>query len=405
MKAIRHTCKSAVLIGSIFAAFFLLAGPHAKTGSSMTPVSRHVALSSMAEDLAGSASQTVKPRVAVAAFRVSSGKELLICSAWAESLSHELAKTGKVKVISPGVLNRVLAELGLNPADMADPPAVKKAGKATKADWIVTGDISVKAEQVEITARARSTEDGAVVASSKAGVSKKEVAGLLKPAAQEGEKERAFPESREELEVRLSFVAGTDSGGAKQMISIQPGTVLHSGDLIKVLFKADRECYVYILQYGSSGEAGILFPVPEIALTNPAKKGKDYAIPPGNDWYYLDDVTGRESLYFIASVEPIKEMDKLLARLEKAGKGKDDDKLKHELTKEFDDIFRQRGVADSDKPIDITGTAGFRERNIGGVTEGPQLKVPSADGTERVRSTKIVGKGIVGRNIVFEHKH
>ncbi len=104
-------------------------------------------------------------------------------------------------------------------------------------------------------------------------------------------------------------------------INFQPGVKLISGDQFKIQFVTDGDGYVYILNFDSSGKAQIIFPHPDIALDNKVTAGRRYEVPGPNDWYYLDDVTGKETLYLIAVPFPIRNLDKLVSELRRGESG------------------------------------------------------------------------------------
>jgi hypothetical protein len=108
-----------------------------------------------------------------------------------------------------------------------------------------------------------------------------------------------------------------ETGERFEQVPLLPGGRLRSGDQFKIEFSADRDGYVYILNFDSSGQALVLFPHAGIALGNEVKAGARYQLPPReHDWYYLDNVPGRESLYLISTPFPIQNLDRLIDELQ-----------------------------------------------------------------------------------------
>ena len=94
-----------------------------------------------------------------------------------------------------------------------------------------------------------------------------------------------------------------------QLIPIGRKTVLQTGDRMKILFEPQTESFVYILYYSSQEELLMLFPSePSAASTLPGRK---YSIPSGNQWFKLDDVTGIEKFYLIASARRLEKLESL----------------------------------------------------------------------------------------------
>ena len=278
-------------------------------------------------------------RVAVVDFQELTGKDIPLCSYWAEALSGELTRLGRLNVVERRMLMQILAEQNIQASDLTKPEFITKAGKILNVKWIITGSITRLGEQVEINARAMNVKKGKVGAASKVRVFTAEVANLMGP--EENKQPTAAPvvivmptqpampaapfAANSSLDVTVSFVAAIGNrtrdllvepaSVQSQIVNIQPGTVLHSGDQIKVLFTANRDCYVYIFQFGSTGLASTIFPDPNIAVSNPVRGGGKLYIPPDNQWYYLDNNPGRESLYLVASLQPITDLDRVIYQL------------------------------------------------------------------------------------------
>jgi len=97
-------------------------------------------------------------------------------------------------------------------------------------------------------------------------------------------------------------------GGQKDFRSFGEGSVLHSGDSLKLLFKPTEAAYVYIFIVDSHGNIGRLFPTADFkgasqANRNPVQKGVQYFVPAARKSFRLDQNTGEESIYFIATRE------------------------------------------------------------------------------------------------------
>lgn len=112
-----------------------------------------------------------------------------------------------------------------------------------------------------------------------------------------------------QLKILWAFGALVGEQDQQQLIPIGRKTVLHSGDRMKILFEPQTESFVYILYYSSQEELLMLFPSePSAAPTLPGRK---YSIPVGNQWFKLDDVTGIEKFYLIASVRRLEKLESL----------------------------------------------------------------------------------------------
>jgi len=106
------------------------------------------------------------------------------------------------------------------------------------------------------------------------------------------------------LDFQINYVYR--SGGKGNYKSITNGSVLHSGDYYKIIFTPVEDCYVYIFQVDSANQLYRLFPMKGFSGVvvnnfNPVQAGKTYFIPAKYKSFELDDVTGTETIYFVAS--------------------------------------------------------------------------------------------------------
>ncbi len=106
-----------------------------------------------------------------------------------------------------------------------------------------------------------------------------------------------------ELNLTVQFYSEDDSGLVKPLES---GATLKCGQKVGLTFRADSDCFVYILWWDSNGAVGKLFPNPKLTEgTGEVKGGRTYWLPSqgGERWYCLDENPGQETVYFIASRE------------------------------------------------------------------------------------------------------
>jgi hypothetical protein len=112
-----------------------------------------------------------------------------------------------------------------------------------------------------------------------------------------------------QLKIYWAFGALIGEQNQQQLISIGRKAVLHTGDRITIRFEPQTECFIYLFYYSSQAELAILFPTdPSGARIMPGIK---YSIPANNQWFKLDDVTGIEKFYLIASVRRLEELEAL----------------------------------------------------------------------------------------------
>lgn len=201
--------------------------------------------------------------------------------------------------------------------------------------------------------------------------------------------------------------------GPWEEVIVEDGGILRSGDNLQIHFKAIADCYLYILLLDSQGRVSLLFPDQRIKMANQVRADQDYTIPPGDLWFFLDDKTGTETIYLLASYAPMSQLDKLLSEIVWV-KEDGEKELSGQIKEEIKTIYRGMGRSKIPKPetaVDIMGTAGLKRgeeeigRGIGGIRKGETREYHLSDGRAIKRVTEIVqGYATAARAISFEHR-
>ncbi|MEO7145106.1 MAG: DUF4384 domain-containing protein [Bryobacteraceae bacterium] len=113
------------------------------------------------------------------------------------------------------------------------------------------------------------------------------------------------------LGLRYSVLKRHDGNSFQE---VDPDTVFHSGDKIRLNVEANDSAYLYIVMRGSSGKWQPLFPSPKISGgDNRVERGKLYQIPPGNQGQFtFDENAGEEKLFLVLSRQPEMDFEKLI---------------------------------------------------------------------------------------------
>jgi len=129
-----------------------------------------------------------------------------------------------------------------------------------------------------------------------------------------GEKSAAL----EKLSPMLSDKQKTESLQKQPLqFELREGTILHSGDTYKIVFTPKQDAYVYIFQVDGHNQLSRLFPnqrYGETPLSQPnhyVSAGRTYHIPSEQKSFQLDQNTGEEKIYFVATTEQDHELEKL----------------------------------------------------------------------------------------------
>jgi len=126
--------------------------------------------------------------------------------------------------------------------------------------------------------------------------------------------------------IRLNIIARMPSeiqtrGTAPKYVEvgIVDGGALNSGDLFRINFQLQEEAYVYLLSSDSQGNLTKLYPEKDMGLPVKLEPQKLYFFPTGDEWLQLDNNTGQEKIYLLASPDPIKGIDIKIDLLKKSG--------------------------------------------------------------------------------------
>ena len=170
--------------------------------------------------------------------------------------------------------------------------------------------------------------------------------------------------------------------GSFTEIIVREGGMLRSGDQFQVHINSDSSAYVYIILYDSRGHASKLFPDPKIEQQGFVTAHEEVAVPDKHLWFWLDNHPGTETIYSLASAEPLPDISELLAKMESVHPGFDQSRRlePHEPIKSV-----QRGVG---------GFAGAKAADFS-VTDLNLIK--------RVTAV-VVGSGAVVRAVSFRHE-
>jgi len=169
------------------------------------------------------------------------------------------------------------------------------------------------------------------------------------------------------IELEVTVVREVVVDGSPIPVPVEDGATLRDGvgresdgDNLKIRFRTNTDCYVYAVWVDATAWSTPIFPrSTDWSYENPVEADREYSLPEGGDWLYLDDYRGVERLYFVASHDPIPELEDTLESF--IG-----------MTRSF----RTEGqeVALLDEPGEIT-------RGLAGTRPGRASAVQATDGT------------------------
>ena len=261
-----------------------------------------------------------------------------------DKLAAALTATGQVTLTDEAARRLVLAEIHQNLTDVFDRDMAQSAGRLTGAAWILKGAAYVfeTDRRAELALHLIRVETGEYrVEQSDIPVSP----ATLALRRQEMTKATVLAK-RPPLELKMAVVASRPigNGQARFLGAVRDGDRLRSNDDVKIHFQTNVDAYVYVVWVDPQGKTTLQFPSRDAGADNRVQGGRVHSAPQNEqEWYYLDETTGAETLYLVASYEPLKDLSALLRQAEAGGLGDSSD-ARNELDRLFGDL-RERGVA------------------------------------------------------------
>jgi len=119
------------------------------------------------------------------------------------------------------------------------------------------------------------------------------------------------------VKFQWAFAALKKANGSK-FEAVTKDTDLKTGDQIKFFLKVNKNCFVYLVYRSSQGELSVLFPQRFKLKSAEYTVAGDQYIPKGDEWFELDEHTGEERFYLLASVERLVGLETLINDYESA---------------------------------------------------------------------------------------
>ncbi|MGD9225129.1 MAG: DUF4384 domain-containing protein [Desulfobacterales bacterium] len=129
--------------------------------------------------------------------------------------------------------------------------------------------------------------------------------------------------SQKEANVKFQWAFGAlKKADGSKFEAVTKDTDLKTGDQIKFFIKVNENCFVYLIYRSSQGELSVLFPHRfKLQRAEYTIAGNHY-IPKGDQWFELDEYTGEERFYLLASKKRLMDLEALINDYESADAAK-----------------------------------------------------------------------------------
>jgi len=222
------------------------------------------------------------------------------------AISQELFTSGYFDIMERAAIDKIFAEQGLQQAGVTE-NEVAKVGKIIGVQKMFLGSVEQREKHYSLVLKLVNVETGRVE-----NMISEEYKGDLDGLLGKGIKKMVKKFTKEDLglkaiEIKVSFIA-TRKG---KTFDVKSGDTLKSGDRLRLTLKPNQRCHVYVINKDARENFYTLFP-------NPAQRYKalsadeEYSVPNEGESFELDEVTGREYVYIIASLTPLNGIESLI---------------------------------------------------------------------------------------------
>lgn len=186
-------------------------------------------------------------------------------------------------------------------------------------------------------------------------------------------------EESAEQQVELRWALGAKDAEGDKPSAVHKDSRLETGTRLKFLLEPLSPGSVYLILLDSNDDVHVLY-----RESTQAYDGKAY-VPPGRQWFEVDDPPGRETFFLLASVDPLDELDQLLDQL---GDSADGTGLSDAIVAEIRRV--QKANRNFSKPVEKPVMIGGRTRDA------------NPDALDQL-ATQVTAERFFGKTITIDH--
>ena len=167
--------------------------------------------------------------------------------------------------------------------------------------------------------------------------------------------QQSASQSNNSIKFQWAFGALKKANGSN-FEAVTKDTVLKTGDQIKFFLDVNQNCFVYLIYRSSQGDLSVLFPRRFQLLSAEYTVAGNHYIPADDQWFELDEHTGEERFYLLASVERLMDLEALVNHYESAGKAKKSE-LAQKILAEIRELRKKhlKFKTYAERPVNIIG--------------------------------------------------
>jgi hypothetical protein len=195
------------------------------------------------------------------------------------------------------------------------------------------------------------------------------------------------------ISFRLAFGSRPAGESGVRAAPVESGAVLKSGDRLKFLIEPRSAMFLYLVHVNPAGELALILPEdPRAAAVGP---GRAALAPPGAGWFELDAQTGQERFMLLASAEPLRRLEELLAQHAAMTDRSRRPAVAEAILNEIKQLkLKERPLSQpAEKPV-----------RIGGSVRDPSPPPPEALSDLSALAVEITAPGLFTRTYTVEHR-
>jgi hypothetical protein len=168
--------------------------------------------------------------------------------------------------------------------------------------------------------------------------------------------EPAGGKESDEIIFQWAFCTLRKADNGQRLDVIARDTTLKTGDQIKFFMKLESPIYFYLIYQSSQRELSVLYPARFKHLDGKDSRPVKQYIPEGDQWFELDEYSGKEKFFLLASSIRLLDLEALINRYESADKAKKTG-LADKITSEIRNLRKRhlRFKTYAEKPVTIIG--------------------------------------------------